>query len=124
VSTDLEELWRRIIVYICVCNTDDHLRNHGFILTLKGWRLSPAFDINPVETGNGLKLNISLNDNALDIDLALSVIDYFRISKKTASTIIEQVKMSVRNWRQIAGKYNISKSEQDLKSMAFSRAER
>ena len=63
-------LWRRIVFSICVTNTDDHLRNHGFILTDQGWLLSPAYDINPVELGTGLKLNISDNDNSLDIDLA------------------------------------------------------
>lgn len=59
VEADLEELWRRIVFSISVSNTDDHLRNHGFILKPEGWVLSPAFDINPVETGTGLSLNIS-----------------------------------------------------------------
>jgi serine/threonine-protein kinase HipA len=59
VNEDLEELWRRIVFSICVSNTDDHLRNHGFLLREKGWQLSPAYDINPTETGTGLKLNIS-----------------------------------------------------------------
>jgi len=49
VGRDLEELWRRIVFYICVTNTDDHLRNHGFLLTKAGWVLSPAYDVNPVE---------------------------------------------------------------------------
>ncbi len=51
VDKDLEEVWRRIVFTICVKNTDDHLRNHGFLLTDNGWILSPAFDINPVEKG-------------------------------------------------------------------------
>ncbi len=55
VDLDLEELWRRIVFNICVSNTDDHLRNHGFLLTKKGWILSPAYDMNPVEKRNGLK---------------------------------------------------------------------
>ena len=59
VEGDLEQLWRRILFNICVSNTDDHLRNHGFLLTNQGWILSPAYDINPIETGTGLKLNIS-----------------------------------------------------------------
>lgn len=54
VNQDLEELWRRIVFSIWVSNTDDHLRNHGFILSDKGWLLSPAYDINPVKTGSGL----------------------------------------------------------------------
>ena len=56
-NPDLEELWRRIVFSICVSNTDDHLRNHGFILTESGWVLSPAYDINPNETGTGLGIS-------------------------------------------------------------------
>ncbi|MEK7692307.1 MAG: HipA domain-containing protein, partial [Bdellovibrionota bacterium] len=71
-TSDLEQLWRRIVFFICVSNTDDHLRNHGFILRSKGWALAPAYDMNPVATGDGLHLNISESDNAQDLDLALS----------------------------------------------------
>ena len=81
VNEDLEELWRRIVFSICVTNTDDHLRNHGFILTDGGWILSPAYDINPVETGTGLTLNISDNDNSLDLELAMEVHAFFDYQK-------------------------------------------
>jgi serine/threonine-protein kinase HipA len=123
VNEDLEQLWRRIVFSICVSNTDDHLRNHGFILTNAGWILSPAYDINPVETGTGLKLNISDSDNALDLNLAMEVIDFFRLSKPRALEIIEKVKTSVRNWRVVATKFNVPKAEQELKSKAFQRAD-
>lgn len=123
VNEDLEQLWRRIVFSICVSNTDDHLRNHGFILTSQGWVLSPAYDINPVETGNGLKLNITENDNTLDLKLALEVCIYFRLSQKRAEEIIEEVKSSVKNWRKIASKYGISNAEQELKSRAFQQSE-
>jgi serine/threonine-protein kinase HipA len=119
VDDDLEQLWRRIVFSICVSNTDDHLRNHGFILTNKGWALSPAYDINPVETGTGLKLNINENDNSLNLELALEVCQYFRLKESRAKEIIEEVKNAVSNWREIASKYNISNSEQELKSRAF-----
>lgn len=90
-KADLAQLWRRIVFYhlarktpsgrggcqIAVSNTDDHLRNHGFIHTGKGWVLSPAYDINPVPDRNGLHLNIDEIDNQLDFELAFSVIDYF-----------------------------------------------
>ncbi len=122
VTADLEELWRRIVFNICVSNTDDHLRNHGFILTNGGWILSPAFDINPVETGTGLKLNISDDDNALDLDLAMEVHEYFRLDGKRTSDIIKTVKSSVRKWSDIANKYGISRAEQELKAPAFERA--
>lgn len=119
VDQDLEQLWRRIVFSICVSNTDDHLRNHGFLLTKNGWALSPAYDINPVETGNGLKLNISEDDNALDLDLAMDVSPYFRISNNRADEIIKQVLNAVSNWQNLAKKYGISRVEQELKSMAF-----
>src|SRR5437016_329403 len=89
---DLEQLWRRIIFYICISNVDDHLRNHGFILQPSGWILSPAFDINPVATSDGLKLNISESDNSQDLELAKDVAVYFRINQKKASKIIEEVR--------------------------------
>ena len=123
VEEDLKELWRRIVFSICVSNTDDHLRNHGFLLTEKGWMLSPAYDINPNEFGRGLSLNISEDDNALDIDLALEVSDFFRLSEERAREIIDEVKLSVRNWRTIATKCGISRSEQDIKAIAFQKAE-
>jgi len=123
VNEDLEQLWRRIVFSICVSNTDDHLRNHGFILTPRGWILSPAFDINPVETGTGLKLNISDSDNALDLNLALEVSTYFRLNQERAFQIIQEVKNAVRNWRTIARKYGLSHLDCELKSTAFIRSE-
>jgi serine/threonine-protein kinase HipA len=123
VNEDLEQLWRRIVFSICVSNTDDHLRNHGFILTPRGWILSPAYDINPVETGTGLKLNITEDDNSLDLALALEVSPYFRLSQDRSLQILEEVKRAVRNWKTIARKYGMSNLECELKSTAFSRAE-
>ena len=123
VTHDLEELWRRIVFSICVSNTDDHLRNHGFILTDGGWNLSPAYDINPVETGIGLKLNISDEDNSLNLDLAIDVCEFFRLSNERAIEIMNEVKTSVLNWKKIATKYGISRGEQELKSLAFKLAE-
>lgn len=122
VDQDLEELWRRIVFSICVSNTDDHLRNHGFILTERGWLLSPAYDINPVEMGSGLKLNISENDNSLDLDLAMRVSEYFRLEKDRAEKIMAEVKSAVKKWKGIAAKYNISPAEQELKAIAFQRS--
>lgn len=119
VDQDLEQLWRRIVFSICVTNTDDHLRNHGFILTDKGWILSPAYDINPIETGTGLKLNISDEDNSLDLNLALKVSEYFRLSENEATEILEEIMKAVSNWKKLAAKYGISRVEQELKAIAF-----
>lgn len=107
--------------YLFVSNTDDHLRNHGFILTEKGWILSPAFDINPNEDGSGLSLNISLDDNSLDLDLTLEVAGYFRLTNENALKIIENIKKSVINWRSVANKYQLPKSEQELMAKVFER---
>ena len=119
VNDNLKELWRRIVFNICVSNADDHLRNHGFILTPQGWILSPAYDINPTEHATGLKLNISEEDNALNLDLAMDVCEYFRLSESEARTIINHVKSKVSNWRKVAQAYGIKNTEQELKSSAF-----
>jgi len=119
VEADLEELWRRIVFSISVSNTDDHLRNHGFILHPEGWVLSPAYDINPIETGTGLSLNISDNDNALDFNLAIEVAKFFRLTDERASKILEEVTNAVKHWRSVAKKWGISNAECELKSKAF-----
>lgn len=119
VSQNLEQLWRRIVFNIAVSNCDDHLRNHGFLLTPKGWTLSPAYDINPDEHGMGLKLNISEDDNSLDFELALSVAAYFGLDNATSDEIINQTKKVVSNWQQLATQYEISRSEQEDNAGAF-----
>lgn len=119
VDRDLEELWKRIVFSICVKNTDDHLRNHGFLLTDSGWILSPAYDINPNEYGKGLHLNISDKDNSLSLDLALEVAEYFRLSAGKANEIINQVKNAVGEWKSVAVKYKITKAEQERMTQAF-----
>ncbi|MBK9391359.1 MAG: HipA domain-containing protein [Bacteroidetes bacterium] len=121
IDNDLIELWSRIVFNIFISNTDDHLRNHGFILTEKGWILSPAYDINPNEDGTGLSLNISLSDNALTLDLPLEIVEYFRFDKAVGLKIIERIRKSVSNWRRIADKYKLPKSEQDLMTKVFNR---
>lgn len=118
-NQDLEQLWRRIVFYICISNTDDHLRNHGFILKPQGWVLSPAFDINPNAEGDGLKLNISETDNSQDLKLAEEVAGYFRVKPDHAKKIIKEVILAVRHWREEASLLGISKKEQDRMSEAF-----
>jgi serine/threonine-protein kinase HipA len=121
VESDLQELWTRIVFNIMIANTDDHLRNHGFLMVEKGWVLSPAFDLNPDENGTGLSLNISLSDNALDLDLALEVIEFFRMDKGSGLRIIDRIKESVSRWRRIADRYQLPKSEQDRMAKVFER---
>lgn len=119
VDADLRELWRRIVFNIAISNCDDHLRNHGFLLTSKGWVLSPSFDLNPDEYGNGLKLNISEDDNSLDFDLALEVAPYFRLSDAEAKSVMKSIKEKVSRWRNVACMIGIPKSEQEMCSAAF-----
>lgn len=119
VNEVLRELWKRIVFSISVSNTDDHLRNHGFILTEKGWILSPAYDINPNEMGTGLSLNISENDNSLSFDLAMEAAEYFRLDIDEAAKIIEKIKSNVSDWKAAAEKYGMSKREQSSMEKAF-----
>ncbi|MFO7882021.1 MAG: HipA domain-containing protein [Kosmotogaceae bacterium] len=116
---DLNQLWKRIIFNIAISNTDDHLRNHGFILTRNGWILSPAFDINPSVDKNGLALNIDTDDNVLDFELARSVGEFFQLTDSEMETIITKVKKAVSSWKVIAKDIGIPKSEQEIMTSAF-----
>jgi serine/threonine-protein kinase HipA len=119
-ADDLRELWTRIVFNMLVSNTDDHLRNHGFILVPgKGWRLSAAYDMNPVPDSHGLKLNVSEADNALDLELASSVAPVFRVPKREADEIIVRCKEVVNQWPKIAHSLKISDREQRRMSSAF-----
>jgi serine/threonine-protein kinase HipA len=119
VENDLRKLWRRIAFNVCISNTDDHLRNHGFLLTDSGWILSPAYDINPTLNGTGLKLNISENDNALDLDLVREVAPYFRLKEKEANAIINKIQQNVAQWEQLATDLSIPRNEMELMKNAF-----
>jgi len=116
---DLNQLWKRIIFNIAISNTDDHLRNHGFILTQNGWILSPAFDLNPSTDKNGLALNIDTDNNALDFELAKSVGEFFQLTDLEMETIIIEVKKSVNSWKIIAQEIGIPKLEQEIMASAF-----
>ena len=100
-------------------NTDDHLRNHGFMLTEKGWILSPVYDVNPSIDKGGLSLNIDAQSNALDIDLAISVGEYFQLTLAEMDIIVKDVKNAVSNWKALANEIGISRAEQVLMSAAF-----
>ena len=121
VQTDLTELWSRIAFSIAVGNSDDHLRNHGFILTDTGLRLAPMFDVNPNPDATGLSLNIDENSNALDFELLLSVAPYFDLSEDEASDIVSRIRNAVSDWQTVAKHYHISSLEQAEYSPAFER---
>lgn len=119
VNEDLEELWRRIVFNICVNNTDDHLRNHGFLLSDQGWRLSPAYDLNPQPWSGGLALNIDENTNACDLALARSVGEHFRLAKKGQEGIIDEVMQAVKVWDKYAELEGFKRSEIERMRFAF-----
>jgi serine/threonine-protein kinase HipA len=89
------------------------------LLTGSGWILSPAYDINPTPNGTGLKLNISENDNALDLDLVKEVAHYFRLKEKEVNVIIHTIQQNVAQWEQIARDLGISRNEMEWMKNAF-----
>ncbi len=119
IEANLHQLWRRIIFNIAISNTDDHLRNHGFILTKEGWILSPAYDLNPSIDKDGLALNIDTDNNELDFDLAKSVGEYFRLNNNQMEEIIQQVLGVTIKWKTMANEIGISRSEQEVMEKAF-----
>lgn len=116
---DLQELWRRIVFNIAISNTDDHLRNHGFIITEDGWRLSPAYDINPTIDKSGLALNIDLEFNDLDYGLAREVGEYFNLNKIKMNNIIDEVLEAASKWERTAKDIGIPSAQIRVMENAF-----
>jgi serine/threonine-protein kinase HipA len=119
VNENLHQLWRRIVFNIAVSNTDDHLRNHGFLLNNEGWVLSPAYDLNPSIDKDGLALNVDMDNNSLDFELAKSVGHFFRLNQTQMGNILDEVFTSVKQWKEIAQKIGVSRSEKELMQGAF-----
>ncbi len=119
INEELKELWRRIVFNIAISNTDDHLRNHGFILKDNQWFLSPAYDLNPSVDKAGLALNIDENDNSLSFELAQSVGKFFLLNTKEQKEILLQVKKVVSQWYKQAKQLKIPSREIELMSSAF-----
>lgn len=117
---DLLELWKRIVFNMAVSNTDDHFRNHGFILTNTGWRLSPLYDVNPTPYGDELSLNVNSSDNGISLDLAVDSAVYYNIDKTTAlETANEIVKTVNANWERSAKQYGLSRNSIEYMRPAF-----
>ncbi|MBO5278681.1 MAG: type II toxin-antitoxin system HipA family toxin [Lachnospiraceae bacterium] len=120
---DIHELWRRIVFNMAVSNTDDHLRNHGFIMGTEGWMLSPVYDVNPNIYGDTLSLNVDSESNLIDFNLALSVSKLFNLSQPQAIEELNNIKDIVEsNWRKLAKQYGLSRSEIEDMSPAFDMA--
>lgn len=117
---DLIELWKRIVFNMAVTNTDDHLRNHAFILTDKGWILSPLYDVNPVPYGDELSLNVDEDDNSISIDFAVQTAVKFGISKSDAEAVAEDILQIVRdNWERTAAGYDLTRRQIEEMRPAF-----
>jgi serine/threonine-protein kinase HipA len=119
VESDLKQLFRRVVFNIAIGNRDDHLRNHGFLLEEGGWRLSPAFDLNPDINKVDHVLNIDANDNTPSIANALSTAPYYGLSNQEAQLIAQEVLMVVADWRQWAQKQGLSRGDIELTASAF-----
>lgn len=119
VKENLHQLWRRIVFNIAISNTDDHLRNHGFIIQNKGWILSPAYDLNPSVDKSGLALNIDMDNNALDFDLARRVGEYFQLNAHEMDVIIHEVMLATAEWKKTAQRIGILKNEIEYMERAF-----
>ncbi len=117
---DLLELWKRILFNMAVSNTDDHLRNHAFILTSKGWVLSPLYDVNPVPYGDELSLLVDDRTNSISIKLAVETAPRFGISEKEAFSYAKEILEVVKeNWERIAKKYGLSRNQIENMRPAF-----
>jgi serine/threonine-protein kinase HipA len=124
---DLVELWRRIVFSVLISNVDDHLRNHGLLWEgPAGWRLAPAYDLNPTPTDirpRVLSLAVDDQDNTASLELAFEVAEYFGIDDKTARRIANEVGQAVAPWRQEAQRLGIRGSEIDRLASAFEHAD-
>ena len=121
-TADLRELWRRIAFSILVSNTDDHLRNHGFLrATTGGWSLSPAFDINPNPEPGPKFLNTSIDgrSNAASIELLLGVAEFFRLDQEEARGILVEVSEATSRWQEVAQRLGLDRASINEMRHAF-----
>ena len=120
VEDHLSQLYRRVAFNIAIGNTDDHFRNHGFLLTPKGWTLSPAYDMNPT-LNDHQSLLINSSTNVSDLQVLLESSEEYMISKVKAARIIDEVKAGVRRWKAVATRLGIAKREIDMFEQVYSR---
>ena len=118
-KADCEQLFRRVVFSILIHNTDDHLRNHGFLIDAQGIRLSPAYDINPSIERRELSLAIDEVETACDVSIAMEACKDYGVTGQEADSVIKQVRAVVAQWCSEAGKLGIPRSEQELMAPAF-----
>lgn len=112
-EADLQELWRRVALSLLISNTDDHLRNHGFLrASSSGWRLSPVFDINPNPRPVGQRLATAIDLGSLDsIETLLDVSEFFRLSKDEATAVLAAVAEATGHWREAAARQGLDRAD-------------
>lgn len=113
VNRNLQELFRRVAFNICIANSDDHFRNHGFLLTQKGWTLSPAYDMNPTQNGYQ-SLLISDSSSKADLKILLEASENYMLNREIALQIINEVIDAANGWKAIAIKLGITKREMEI----------
>ena len=113
VDVNLRELFRRVAFNICVGNSDDHFRNHGFLLTAKGWTLSPAYDMNPT-LNDHQSLLINSKTNESDLSILLNSCEEYMLTNEVAKGIIDDVVAAVKDWQTLANKLGVAKREMSL----------
>lgn len=123
-NEDQRELWKRVLFSILISNVDDHLRNHGFLYDTakRGWRLSPAYDLNPVPRDVKppfLSTFINEKDNAASFELVLGTAEYYGLSPADLRQIVKRVVTAVTGWRKAAAQLGFSKKETDRMASAF-----
>ncbi len=120
---DMRQLWRRIVFTVLISNTDDHLRNHGFLYAGPGgWRLAPAYDLNPSPVDikpRVLTTAIDLDDTRASLELALSVVEYFEVDASEAREIAAEVGQAVSTWRRVAKELGLLPAEINRMASAF-----
>ncbi len=120
---DIEALWRRLVFNILISNTDDHLRNHGFLYEGQaGWRLSPAYDLNPMPVDlkpRMLSTAITEDDATASLPLAMEVAGYFDLDESRAKTIAREVGRTVAKWRKEAARHGLGETEVERMATAF-----
>ena len=117
-ENNLRELYRRVAFNICIGNSDDHFRNHGFLLTARGWTLSPAFDMNPTLNAHQ-GIMISRYTNESDLDALLKASDDYFIHRDEAAAIIGSVKSALKDWQKVAKILGASERDISLFSQRF-----
>ena len=113
VEQNLQELYRRVAFNMCIGNSDDHFRNHGFLLTQKGWTLSPAYDMNPT-LNEYQSLLVNESSNKADISVLLDSCESYLIKKEIAANIIQEVQTAVSGWESLAVQLQIPVREMTL----------